>query len=287
MTSILAALVFMGSPPTVDPGVRVVSPRHVMLVVSAGDMPSDNPDNYAVLSQDDPNFAQVSYPTRVFLRGMAERLIEDQGSPYPTIQTYEVILELPSRLALGANYQFGILDRGEDFLYTHHPDLNWTPSLKVNQVGYLPEAVGRWAYVSHWLGSMPAMELGADERGFSVISSETGAEVLTSSMQLRASAEQRTEDAYMNNYSLANVFELNLFQLVNDGEFYIVWHGVGRSWPFRVGANVYDDAFISVFKALYHQRCGTALVEPFTNFVREDCRYGDPIPRSELEPVWL
>jgi len=285
VTTILAALVFMASPPVVDPGVTVVSPRHVVLAVSPGEMPSDNPENYAILSQDDPSFGQVTYPNRVFLKGLPERLVEDQGRPYPSIQKYEVILELPSPLTLGSNYQFGILDRGDDFLYVHHPDLNWSPSIKVNQVGYLPEALGRWAYVSYWLGSMPAMELTPEERRFSVFNSATGAEVLTASMQLRSPAEQRTEDAYMNNYSLANVFELNLFQLVNAGEFYIVWHGVGRSWPFRVGEDVYDDAFITVFKALYHQRCGTELVEPFTNFTRGDCPYADRIVRSEFDVI--
>ena len=281
MTVLLAAMVILASPPVVDPGVRLLSPRHVALVVNSGEQPWDGADNFGILSQDDVNYQQVQRPNRVFVRGYPIELIPE-GWPYPSVQQFEAIIELPQPLAMGATYQFGILDTGDDYLYEHHPELNWTPSLKVNQVGYLPEAAGRWAYASHWLGALPPLELAEEELNFRVVNSENSAVALTGRMALRMPAGQGTEDAYMNNYSLATIYDVNLFELVNPGTYHIVWDNVGRSWPFRVGDNVFDDAFKQAFKALYHQRCGIELTADYTVFTRGVC-HDRPVTLSNFD----
>ncbi len=43
------------------------------------------------------------------------------------------------------------------------------------------------------------------------------------------------------------------------GKYYIEIPGVGRSWTFTVGANVYDHAFYLAMRAFYGQRCGMAV----------------------------
>lgn len=43
------------------------------------------------------------------------------------------------------------------------------------------------------------------------------------------------------------------------GTYYIEVPGVGRSWPFRIGDDVYDRTYYLAMRAFYGQRCGTAV----------------------------
>jgi endoglucanase len=43
------------------------------------------------------------------------------------------------------------------------------------------------------------------------------------------------------------------------GEYYLEIPGVGRSWPFRIGNDVYQRAFYLVVRGFYGQRCGVAV----------------------------
>lgn len=48
-------------------------------------------------------------------------------------------------------------------------------------------------------------------------------------------------------------------KLEEAGSYYLEVPGVGRSWDFSVGANVYARAFYLMMRAFYGQRCGTAV----------------------------
>ena len=43
------------------------------------------------------------------------------------------------------------------------------------------------------------------------------------------------------------------------GNYYLEIDGVGRSWPFAIGPDVYDRAFYLTMRGFYGQRCGTAV----------------------------
>ena len=43
------------------------------------------------------------------------------------------------------------------------------------------------------------------------------------------------------------------------GSFYLVVPGVGRSWNFTVGKNVFANTYYLAMRAFYGQRCGTAV----------------------------
>src|SRR6266566_4794157 len=47
--------------------------------------------------------------------------------------------------------------------------------------------------------------------------------------------------------------------LEQNGTFYLEVPGVGRSWDFTIGPNVYARAFYLSMRAFYGQRCGTAV----------------------------
>ena len=47
--------------------------------------------------------------------------------------------------------------------------------------------------------------------------------------------------------------------LEKSGTYYLQVPGVGRSWDFTIGPNVYERAFYLSLRAFYGQRCGTAV----------------------------
>jgi len=52
------------------------------------------------------------------------------------------------------------------------------------------------------------------------------------------------------------VYEMDFSEYRGTGTFYVTVAGVGRSWPFDIGPDVYGTAFYTMMKGLYQQRSG-------------------------------
>jgi endoglucanase len=65
--------------------------------------------------------------------------------------------------------------------------------------------------------------------------------------------------------------DLAALALPDGGPYYCVVAGLGSSDAFFVGAAAAEAAAFTTVRALYHQRCGMALAEPWTNFSRCGC----------------
>jgi len=143
-------------------------------------------------------------------------------------------------------------------------------AIKVNQVGYLPDSKIRLAYAGKWLGTAGALEL--EPAAFSVIDLETGKTAFTGKAKLRHRAGQKSEGAYKQDFSGENVYGLDFSGLRQPGSYCISIPGVGRSYSFRIGADVMAEPLFSSIRVLYHARCGVALEKKHTPWTREECR---------------
>lgn len=56
-----------------------------------------------------------------------------------------------------------------------------------------------------------------------------------------------------------HVQALDFSRVHRDGSYYLDVPGVGRSWPFAIGGDVYTRAYYLTMRAFYGQRCGTAV----------------------------
>ena len=111
-----------------------------------------------------------------------------------------------------------------------------TAAIKVDQAGYL--------------SSGPKVALvSAPGSGFVVKRASDGATVL----QGKLSAPAKDQD------SGDTVQAADFSSLKTAGNYYLEIAGVGRSWPFPIGPNVYDRAFYLTMRGFYGQRCGTAV----------------------------
>ena len=124
-------------------------------------------------------------------------------------------------------------------------------AIKVDQVGYLPEA-RKMAFV-------------VAERSDEFLVRRTG----DSSIVFRGRLSAPVYDA--DSGDRVQVADFSPFR--TEGKFYIEVPGVGTSWTFAIGPAVYRRAFYLTMRSFYGQRCGTAvdLGPEFSTFKHAAC----------------
>ena len=127
-----------------------------------------------------------------------------------------------------------------------------TTAIKVDQVGYLPNA-RKIAFV---VSSKPAAE-------FLLRKAEDSAIVFRGRLSAPVSDADSGHRVQLADFS----------QYQNEGRFYLDVPGVGQSWTFSIGPSVYLRAFYLTMRSFYGQRCGTAvdLGPEFSNFKHAAC----------------
>jgi endoglucanase len=255
------------APPRIDAVVHPIARDRLIASLDHTVTPTANASDWSLSSPDDPSYAAAQAPIGIAVKTRAAAPTTDTW-PYGSIPEHEVVLAWPSALRAGATYQLAF--GATSWMFTFDPETEWTPTIKINQVGYLSTAAGRFAYLGYWLGDGLAPMTLDNATHFHVVDAVTHAAVLEGDASLRL-AYDASEDAYGTNYSRANVYELDLSPLTAAGTYYVVWDGVGRSPTFRIDAAVYDQPFITVFRALLHQRCGIELSSAYTDWSHAAC----------------
>lgn len=149
-------------------------------------------------------------------------------------------------------------------------------AIKVNQVGYLPNAPKKYAYIGAHIYEVGPLVI--DSTSFTVHDSSSNAVVFTGPITLR---DANTILASGKPLTGENVYQMDLSTFTNVGEFYIKVPGVGRSWNFRQANDIYGEVFYTTTRGLYHQRCGIPLKTPYTNWPRPIC-HSKPVKESKF-----
>lgn len=211
------------------------------------------------------------------------------GWPYRALRLHDVFLDVGASLNEGDRVEIAVAEsvtagqRTGGFVLDSSKAIS--RSIQVNQVGYLPERA-KVGYVSCWLGSYPdasaqglataAVETHSAEYerlaptslrleeapAFEVVDAVTDAVVWRGRGALRASGLDVDRDPQMGirrRLSSSNVYELDFGAFQVPGQYYLRIPGVGRSYAFRIGVDVYVEAFRKQSTGVFAQRCGFAL----------------------------
>ena len=147
-------------------------------------------------------------------------------------------------------------------------------AVHVNLLGYVPGAPQKFAYVYHWMGDRGSLDLRPyDGRPFHLIDQATGQPAFTGKLVFRAASTQqetfhKSDSPPDGNFLKADVYECDFSSFNRPGQYRVAVEGIGASFPFRLDADVYREAFRTVARGLYHNRSGIALESPFTEFTR-------------------
>lgn len=200
-------------------------------------------------------------PTNSPLRGCAEYQIG-----------HYAFLNLPSPLREGGVYHIRQQD-GRATSLTYSDRTTPLATLKINQLGYRPDAPEKYAYLGGWVPTVGPIDFSGVKQ-FEVCREPDGQVVFEGSVAKRAAADVKVGTNTLVKgipYSGEDIYELNFSAVTNTGTFHIRIPGLGVSRSFLIKPDVYGEAFYVQARGFYHQRCGTALESPFTGWTRRPC----------------
>jgi endoglucanase len=110
---------------------------------------------------------------------------------------------------------------------------------------------------------------------FHLIDQKSGKSLFSGQLVLRRKLTEpdggQPNDGPNNNYTAADVWEMDFSSFKTPGHYVIAVDGIGCSFPFTIADDVYRQPFITTARGLYHQRCGIALTADHTKWVRAAC----------------
>jgi len=253
----------------------------------AGDWKLGEPAFFAVTSADDPAYRGGKRPRRVGRVPVSLGGSRVRGGPQAHYAHYSY-LEMPSPLQNGKTYTV-TLGNGKKATFLYDEMRTVSRAIKVNQVGYLPDAAKKYAYLGCHLYEHGPMDL-SYAKTFNVVSAAAGKVVHQGAVKLReknplyAPRPGKGDDPKTRPPICGeDVYEIDLGGLKEEGEFFISVPGVGRSWTFHHAGDVYGEAFYTAARGLFHQRCGIALDRKHTAWTRVRC-HTDPVYECEHVP---
>lgn len=186
---------------------------------------------------------------------------------YAADVVYNIFLAIPKNST--TNRHPSISGPFNSLIQFSNTDLAQSPFIKVNQVGYIPSAKRKYAYVGGWLGIGGAWQPPAEATSFKVINASNDETVLIGNL-VESHAEGHTPEGtpwYGENPLIADISALS-----TPGEYFLSIPGIGRSAIFKISNDGIRHAFATCMHGLFIQRCGcTDKRKPFTHWEDNAC----------------
>jgi hypothetical protein len=153
------------------------------------------------------------------------------------------------------------------FDYDESKTISW--AIKVNQVGYLPDAGRKYGYLGAWLGAKGPLDLSRFQgKEFQLVDASNDRVAFTGKVALR-----QKDLKNMDGFSITgeDVYQMDFSPFTGSGRYYLNVPGAGRSWTFAIGQEALGESFYVQTRGLYHKRCGIAKCEPYTKWPSGEC----------------
>lgn len=234
------------------------------------------PSAFSVISTDDPEYrtSRAASDTVVWVHSLGDRLPSD-----PLLRgcrnhqaAHCFYLTLPSPLKNGSNYTVSRAD-GKSLTFKFDDTTNINPSIKVNQVGYLPGATEKYAYLGAWIPGRPPVDFSRFPL-FQLREATTGDVVKEGPVEVRSEVGWKPEKQMEKpsaSYSGETIHQMAFGDVTQEGRYYVFIPGLGRSPEFLISKHAAGESFYTQARAFYHQRCGTSLDKPYTHWERNAC----------------
>lgn len=241
-----------------------------------------NSTRYRISSRNDSNYRAERNPVTVGYKAKGTEFNGPNKTP-PYLRDYWVYAVLPDRMQSGKTYTVHVGDLAEnlnEYTFAFDERRLRSPAIHISQAGY-PSDAPKYAYFSQWMGTLNtpqhpggALDLSHYTNGtFHLADARTG-EVRKTYRGLRLQKSRTAKDPSHDNWTRADVYELDFSDFKQPGRYVLVAEGMGCSYPFVINDDAYFDAYRAVMRGLFLQRRG--IVKDFTEFVREYPRSHHP-----------
>lgn len=183
-----------------------------------------------------------------------------------------IYLTLPAPMKRGATYTVASGDLVPAVTMKFDEKTSRSEAVHVNLIGYPTSSTAKYGYVYQWMGDAGSLDVKAMEgRAFSLV--EAGKVAFSGKLKFRFSKDSPetlhlTDSPPHGNFLKADVAECDFSTFTKAGTYVLSVDGVGCSFPFKIGDDVYREAFKTCARGLYHNRSGIALTKPYTEFER-------------------
>lgn len=229
---------------------------------------AEKPANWQIKSQDDPNYANGLQPISIHRKSRPTDFARVGSWQYDAPIEHILYLKLPYPLQQSKHYA---LKHNADLFapveFIWKPENQRSEAVHVSHLGFRPDDPAKVAFLSCWMGNGGGLSY-PDEMAFHVINDKSGKIAYKGLVALSKAADDMTEDAYKRNYNGTDVYEIDFTELQKPGTYRIYVEGVGCSYPFKIGGDVWEDAFKISARGFYHQRSGIVFEQPYTDFER-------------------
>ena len=184
------------------------------------------------------------------------------------LAVHYIFLEFARELPAGEELTIK-LPTGEELHWRYLPEESCSALYKYNQVGYMPSAPEKYAYIGAWRGTGGAMPLG-DYAGceFTIIDASEGK--ICYSGKLRSRCVDPVNESG-EPFTGEEVLELDFSDFSIPGNYFFYISGIGRSENFRIGDAGLAESFYTHARGLYHKRCGIAKESRYTAWSAPEC----------------
>ncbi|MBV9866703.1 MAG: glycoside hydrolase family 9 protein [Abitibacteriaceae bacterium] len=243
------------------------------------------PRQYQITSRDDPIYANAVHPDKVGRKSKGRDFVNDHGKTSWVIEHW-IYLVLPQPMQHGKTYLVSVGDLSsnvKELPITFDETKARSDAIHVNEIGYVPTAPQKFAYLSAWMGDLGPLVLDDYQHTqFHLLNAKTDQVVFSGQPTLRKKFNEpdggQPNEGPNNNYTGADVWQLDFSAFKTPGTYVIAVDRIGASYPFQIAPDIYRQAFLTTVRGLYHQRCGIELKEPYTKWVRPACH------RPETKP---
>lgn len=243
-------------------------------------------DSYQLSSPDDPAYAKPIRPASIGRKSKGTDFAWfadkwEQGRAVNTrpdhAKEHWLYLLMPEAMKRGRNYTLdtaNLAANGRQWKWIFDERVLRSEAVHVNLLGYVPAAPRKFAYVFQWMGDKGSLDLKPYEgRKFEIIDQESGKAVFEGKLAFRMAADNpetghNADSPPHGNFLGAQVYECAFSTFNTPGKYVVAVEGIGCSFPFRIEADLYREAWRTVARALYHNRSGIELKQPFTEFTR-------------------
>ncbi len=228
----------------------------------------DDPQNYLLLSSEDTAAGPGVVPAAVHRKSRPTDLLRVSRERMEAPREHTVYLRFSRPLREGASYRLTF--RSGDIPginFTWRPRLMRSEAVHVSHLGFRPDDPVKVGFLSLWMGSGGGAAF-KEGTPFSIIEQGTEKEVRRGKIRLVKKAGERDEDAFGRNFNGVDVYEMDFSDLRTRGFYRLYVEDVGCSYPFEIGAQVWEKAFTVSARGFYHQRSGIALGPPWTGYRR-------------------
>jgi endoglucanase len=213
-------------------------------------------------------------------RWIGDRFVNDRPDH---VKHHWLYLFLPNALVSGKTYKLStstLAKNGNLWTINYNQKSTVSEAVHVNLLGYIPNSSAKFAYIYHWMGDKGKLDFPTlAGKPFQVVNSATNAVVFSGNVAFRKSSTNaetnQANDTPNKNFNGADVYECDFSAFITPGSYVVSIPGVGASMPFKLDADIYRVPYRAVSRAIYHNRSGIALTQPYTEFVR-------PAPHNPL-----